>query len=170
MNNAHEHFDTRRLNATPITEVAQRLGCTLRKAGSVWKTRCPWHEDTHPSLTLYERTDENRCHCFACGHGGSVIDFVMQQENWSFQQACQWLSSEFGIATAQHSGQIPRPKQQKPPVPRIPNYTYIPQEMVEKFVSEENSLCRCLMQMYHPEAVKWPHGGIQYRMLRNGRI
>lgn len=155
MNNVHEHFDTRRLNAIPITEVAQHLGCTLHKMGSVQKTSCPWHEDKHPSLTLYERTEENRCHCFACGNGGSVIDFVMKQENWSFQQACQWLSSEFCISTQQQSGQIPRPKPQKPPVNRTPNYTYIPQEMVGKLVSTENSLCHCLMQMFHPEAVEW---------------
>jgi DNA primase len=72
----HEHYDTSRLNAISIVEVAQRLG-EIRRAGAVYKTRCPWHEDKRPSLTLYERTDENRCHCFACGKGGSVIDYVM---------------------------------------------------------------------------------------------
>ena len=60
--NADGHFDTRRLNAVPITEVARRLGMDLRRAGTVSRTLCPWHDDRHPSLVLYERTDENRCH------------------------------------------------------------------------------------------------------------
>ena len=94
-----EYFDTNRLNDLSIMEVARRLGDTLKREGSVYKTRCPWHEDSHPSLTFYERTGESRCHCFACGNGGSVISYVMQHEKWTFQEACQWLSNGFGILT-----------------------------------------------------------------------
>lgn len=32
MNSTYEHFDIQRLNAISITEVAQALGCELRKA------------------------------------------------------------------------------------------------------------------------------------------
>ena len=109
MNSQHEHFDTDRINAISITEVARRLGCQLQRSGTVTKTTCPWHEDERPSLTFYERTGENHCHCFACGKGGSVIDFVMQHESWSFQEACQWLSNEFGISTSTYGGYMPRP-------------------------------------------------------------
>ena len=154
MKTMHEHFDTRRLNAISITEVARRLGCSIRKMGVVSKTHCPWHEDKNPSLTLYERTDENRCYCFSCGKGGSVIDYVMQQEHWSFQEACQWLSNEFGITT-QPAWQAPRPQPKEPVKPTTPDYTYIPMDMVDELVSVNNSLCQCLMHMFQPEAVEW---------------
>jgi hypothetical protein len=157
MSTQHEHFDTRRLNAISITEVARRLGCSLKKAGSVSKTVCPWHDDANPSLTLYERTDENRCHCFACGKGGSVIDFVMQREQWSFQEACRWLSGEFGIPSMTQ-GDRPRGRWPKPkPLPAAPKkeFTYIPVDMLDALVSSESSLCRCLMQLFQPEAVQW---------------
>ncbi len=149
-----EHFDTGRLNAVPITRVAQRLD-SVRRAGSNYVTACPWHEDEHPSLTLYEHTDENRCHCFACGKGGSVIDYVMQHEGWNFKDACRWLSATYGICTTpftapiRQSGTKPGPKREEPPV------QYIPSRMLDELVSTENSLCRCLMHMFHPEAVKW---------------
>lgn len=151
----YEHFDARRLNAISILEVARRLGCCLQRAGSVYKTRCPWHDDRHPSLTLYARTDENRCHCFSCNQGGSVIDFVMQHEQWSFQKACQWLSNDFCISTLPKGTVVPRP-QRKPQV-LLPKqeYTYIPMDMVNKLVSTENSLCQCLMHIFSVEAVEW---------------
>ena len=161
MNSQHEHYDTQRLNAIPITGVAERLG-SVKRAGSVYKTLCPWHEDTHPSLVLYERTGENHCHCFSCGKGGSVIDFVMQHESWSFREACQWLSHEYGISTTSVGGYTPRPKP-RPAVKREePVYTYIPPEMLDDLVSPGNSLCQCLMRMFQPEAVEWLVG--EYRI------
>ena len=150
-----EHFDIRRLNAISITEVARRMGCNLQRAGSTYKTSCPWHDDRHPSLTLYERSNENHCHCFSCGSGGSVIDFVMQHENWSFQQACQWLSHEFCISTVPDSFTAPKPKAKPVAKPKEIEYTYIPANMLDTIVSVDNSLCHCLMHMYQPEAVEW---------------
>ena len=155
MNSQHEHFDLDRLKAISITEVARRLGCQLQRSGTVSKIICPWHEDSHPSLTLYERTGENHCHCFVCGKGGSVIDFVMQNESWSFQEACQWLSNEFGISPTRYDGYLPRPKPRPMVKPAEPEYTYIPMSMVDDLVSPENSLCQCLMRMQPSEAVKW---------------
>ena len=156
MNGLFEHYDTDRLNAIPITGVAQRLGFQLKRAGSVYKTFCPWHEDTHPSLTLYERTGENRCHCFSCGKGGSVLDFVMQQLSCSFKDACEWLSREYGISTTKGAWNLtPRPKAQAQPEPEKKDITYIPQAMLDDLVSSENSLCRCLMHMFPPDAVEW---------------
>ena len=156
MNRTYEHFDIQRLNAISITEVAQALGYELRRVGSLRKTLCPWHEDSHPSLTLYERSGENRCHCFACGKGGSVIDFVMQSKQCDFKEACSWLSSRFGIISVS-APRMPMSKpQSKPqPKPKEPVYTYIPQGMVDELVTVENSLCQCLMRMFNPELVRW---------------
>ena len=150
-----EYFDTNRLNDLSIMEVARRLGDTLKREGSVYKTRCPWHEDSHPSLTFYERTGESRCHCFACGNGGSVISYVMQHEKWTFQEACQWLSNGFGILTTK-SGKTYIPKQRsRTPAPQPPKleYTYIPNNMVDEMVSSDNSLCKCLKQMFSEDDV-----------------
>ena len=156
MNNQHEQFDTRRLNAISIVQVAQRLGDSLKHAGTVWKTSCPWHNDKHPSLTLYERTNENHCHCFSCGKGGSVISFVMQHEQWSFQEACRWLSSTFGISTlSAGSNWSAKPKPKPIAKPVEPTFTYIPQHLLNELMTVENSLCHCLMRMFQPEAVEW---------------
>ncbi len=168
--NADGHFDTRRLNAVPITEVARRLGMDLRRAGTVSRTLCPWHDDRHPSLVLYERTDENRCHCFSCGKGGSAIDLVMQREGIPFREACEWLSRTFGIpsTTSPGSGRRASTGYRRRPAARPvtagaeTDYTYIPLPMVEQMMSAGSSLCRCLARMYQPEAVEWLVG--EYRL------
>lgn len=156
MNSQREHFDLNRLKAISITEVARRLGDHVRRVGVNHVTLCPWHEDHHPSLSLVEGTGKNFCHCFSCGKGGDAISFTMQHEQWTFLEACQWLSSTFGICTLEGIGRVPllRPKP-KPVEAAEPEYTYIPMEMVDPLVSVENSLCRCLMQLYQPEAVEW---------------
>lgn len=156
MNSLHEHYDTNRIRAISITEVARRLGDSLKREGAVYKTLCPWHDDKHPSLTFYERTNENHCHCFSCGQGGDVIAYVMQHEQWSFQEACQWLSNEFGISTSQGGWKArPLPKLKPEAKAEKPVYTYIPMPMVDELLSMENSLCRCLVQMFQPQAVEW---------------
>ena len=156
MNNKYQRFDTDRINAIPITAVASQLGDKLKRVGSIYKTRCLWHDDHDPSLVLYERTGENHCYCFVCNEKHNVIDYAMKHENWTFKETCQWLSSTFGISTIQAGEPVHHPKQRptdEPMKPVEPTYTYIPMEMVDELVSAENSLCRCLMRMFHPEAV-----------------
>lgn len=154
MSSQKKQFDLDRIRAISIVEVAKRLD-TVRKTGINHVTFCPWHEDHHPSLSLCERNGKNYCHCFSCDKGGDVIAYVMQHEQWTFQEACQWLSNEFGISTVPTVIYSPRPKP-KPVVKQVePTYTYIPTELLDKMVSPENSLCCCLMQFFRPEAVEW---------------
>lgn len=155
MNTQHEYYDTNRLKAISITEVARRLGDNVRKAGVSHVTNCPWHNDEHPSLSLVTGKDKNYSHCFACGKGGDVIAFTMQHEQWTFQEACQWLSQTFGISTLQHGGYVPMPKPRHVEKTAEPEYTYIPMEMVDELVSTDSSLCQCLKHLFQPEAVEW---------------
>ena len=46
---------------------------------------CPFHGEKEPSLKIYRNT--GGWHCFGCGRGGSVIDFVMEHENCDFRTA-----------------------------------------------------------------------------------
>ena len=63
---------------------------------------CPFHQgDRHPSLKLYD--GGRGWHCFGCGAGGDVIDFVRRLFGLSFPQAVTRLDSDFGLGlTGQH--------------------------------------------------------------------
>ena len=155
MSERNVHFEIDRINAIPISDVARRLGGELQRSGSSYKALCPWHDDHHPSLHLDERTGKNRCKCFACGKGGDVIAYVMQQDSWTFREACQWLSQQYGIGTTPFGSNTLWPKPKERPKPELPAYTYIPQEMLDAIISVDSSLCRCLKLMFQSEAVDW---------------
>lgn len=46
---------------------------------------CPFHGDKDASLKVYK--GNKGWHCFGCGRGGSVIDFVMEHDGSSFRSA-----------------------------------------------------------------------------------
>lgn len=57
---------------------------------------CPFHAgDWDASLKVYP--EQNSWHCFGCGKGGSVIDFVMEMERCGFRQAAAKLDSDFRL-------------------------------------------------------------------------
>ena len=156
--NGNIQYDKQRIYSINILEAARHLGLSLHPSGVNQVAVCPWHEDKHPSLVFYHRTDQNHCHCYACGHHDTVVGLTMKVLNTDYLGACQWLSAEFGIPTLESKSFVPyyRPIISKPSVKEeATEYTYIPMEMVDELVSTENSLCHCLMQLFHPEAVKW---------------
>lgn len=59
--------------------------------GREFKTLCPWHKDTSPSLTIND--DKGFYHCFACGAHGTAIDWIMFQRGVDFKTACESLGS-----------------------------------------------------------------------------
>jgi hypothetical protein len=52
--------------------------------------RCPFHDDTAPSLSLDLQTGLFKCH--GCDRGGDVFAFVMHQYNVDFPSACQIIA------------------------------------------------------------------------------
>lgn len=59
--------------------------------------QCPFHQgDNHGSLKVYEG-EKTGWHCFGCGAGGSVIDFVMKLYNINFSQACLRIDMDFNL-------------------------------------------------------------------------
>jgi len=52
----------------------------LRKVGRLLLAHCPWHEDAHPSLTIYQ---DQHWFCYQCQTGGDVFDWLMSVGNRS---------------------------------------------------------------------------------------
>lgn len=61
-------------------------GIALKKQGTCYKARCPFHSEDTPSFAVYPAT--NTWHCYgACQDGGDLIKFVMLANNVSFKDA-----------------------------------------------------------------------------------
>ena len=68
----------------------------LTKKGGGYFGCCPFHNEKTPSFHV--RPDRQTYHCFGCGVGGNVITFLMEYENYSFQEALKELAERAGIA------------------------------------------------------------------------
>ncbi|WP_061298393.1 CHC2 zinc finger domain-containing protein [Leptospira borgpetersenii] len=75
---------------TDLLALVRSYGIELRKHGTNWMGRCPFHEDKTPSFVVTPA--KKLWHCMgACKTGGSAIDFVMKREGMSFQEAVEEL-------------------------------------------------------------------------------
>ena len=64
-----------------------RLG---KRSGSNMFGLCPFHSEKTPSFSV--SPDKQIYHCFGCGKGGGVINFIMEIENLSFPEAVAFLA------------------------------------------------------------------------------
>ncbi len=67
----------------------------VRKAGSRFTARCPFHEERTPSFSI--NPVEKWYYCFGCGAKGDVITFVRETESLDFAGAIEWLGERFRI-------------------------------------------------------------------------
>ena len=54
----------------------------LRRVGSRWTGRCPFHEERTPSFSV--NAGDKLFYCFGCGKGGDLITFVRETEGLDF--------------------------------------------------------------------------------------
>lgn len=67
----------------------------LQKKGASYFGLCPFHNEKTPSFSVSR--DKQMYYCFGCGAGGNVFTFLMQYENYSFQEALTQLAERAGI-------------------------------------------------------------------------
>lgn len=81
---------------------------TLRSAGvGSMKGLCPFHDERSPSFHV--RPQVGRYHCFGCGEGGDVIDFVQKVDGLGFSEAVEYLAGKVGLQLRYEEGGAPRP-------------------------------------------------------------
>ena len=67
----------------------------LQKKGSNYFGLCPFHNEKSPSFSVSR--DKQMYYCFGCGAGGNVITFLMEYENYTFQEALSSLADRAGV-------------------------------------------------------------------------
>ncbi len=67
----------------------------LKKAGKTLKGLCPFHVEKTPSFIVFPET--GTWHCFGCGAGGDLFNFVMQSENLTFPEVLALLAVRAGV-------------------------------------------------------------------------
>ena len=79
------------------TNIADVIGdyVTLKPAGvGSMKGLCPFHDEKSPSFNV--RPSAGFFHCFGCGEGGNVFDFLMKIDHVTFPEAVERLAQKIG--------------------------------------------------------------------------
>lgn len=79
-------------------DIVQVVGekVTLKQSGKEFVGLCPFHDEKTPSFSV--NSEKQFYHCFGCGAGGSIFDFLMESEGLSFTEAVQILADRAGVA------------------------------------------------------------------------
>ncbi len=74
----------------------------LKKSGDNFTGLCPFHNEKTPSFTVNEK--KGVYHCFGCGAGGDVINFLMRIKNEDFQDTVRYLAHAAGVSLTESPG------------------------------------------------------------------
>jgi DNA primase len=81
----------------------------LKKSGQNFIGLCPFHAEKTPSFAVHPV--KQIYHCFGCGVGGDVFQFVMEMEKCSFPEAVRAVAEKCGIAIPQPRARTPEERQ-----------------------------------------------------------
>jgi DNA primase len=81
---------------------------TLKKAGRNFKALCPFHGEKSPSFVV--SPDRQTFHCFGCGKGGTIFDFVMLLDHVDFAEALESLAEQAGVKLQHRVSDSPEAK------------------------------------------------------------
>ena len=86
-----------------IVDVVGSYVALTKRSGSNLFGLCPFHSEKTPSFSV--SPDKQIYHCFGCGKGGSVINFIMEIENLSFPDAVAFLARRAGMEVPEDGNQ-----------------------------------------------------------------
>ena len=99
---------------------------------------CPFHGERNPSLKVYAGT--GGWHCFGCGRGGSVIDFVQEQEGCDFRTAVRSIDVALRLGLFDEKEDADEARRQQ----RI-------QQWLDDFTAAVNAYCDALIRQIEGE-------------------
>jgi DNA primase len=67
----------------------------LNPKGGNWWGLCPFHAEKTPSFSVSR--EKQIYHCFGCGKGGGVVNFLMEMERLNYPEALRMLAGKLGL-------------------------------------------------------------------------
>ena len=131
-----DSFLTELTEKNDIADVVSQYVTLNKRSGSNLFGLCPFHNEKTPSFSVSR--SKQIYHCFGCGKGGGVINFIMEIENVSFPDAVEILAKRAGMQM---------PERQEDPESRKRTRIYALNRDAarfyhEKLLSEEGAKCR----------------------------
>ncbi len=86
------------------TDIAEIIGgyVNLKRAGRNFKAVCPFHSEKTASFVVSPQ--KQIFHCFGCGEGGGVFQFLSLMEKVTFPEAVEMLAKRLGMTVPNDGG------------------------------------------------------------------
>ncbi len=94
-----EKFIDELVDRNDIVDVVSGYVRLSKRSGANQFGLCPFHSEKTPSFSVNQ--EKQIYHCFGCGKGGSVINFIMEIENLGYRDAVAFLARRAGMAMPQ---------------------------------------------------------------------
>ena len=75
---------------------------SLKRRGEVLVGSCPFHVEKDPTFTV--QPEKGLFYCFGCHKGGDAVQFLMQQEHCSEEEALRWLARRYEVELPEEGG------------------------------------------------------------------
>ncbi len=150
----------------PSEEIKERLNIVdligeyvqLKKAGVNYRGLCPFHKEKSASFTISPA--KQIWHCFGCGLGGDVFEFVKQIEGVEFPEALHILATRAGVELKRPTIEYKKEIDQKKVLLEINDWAakYFAKVLLDSSVADE---ARKYLQKrgFQPETIrKWGIG------------
>ncbi len=95
----------------PIEDVVGEYVALTKRSGQNLFGLCPFHSEKTPSFSVSPA--KQIYHCFGCGKGGSVINFIMEIERLSFPEAVEFLARRAGMAVPEQNADPNRGRRER---------------------------------------------------------
>lgn len=87
------------LDTADIVDVVSDF-VSLKRRGANYIGLCPFHNERTPSFSVSK--SKGICKCFSCGKGGSPVNFIMEIEQLSYNEALRYLAKKYNIEIVEH--------------------------------------------------------------------
>jgi len=90
-----ESFLQELIERNDIADVVSGYVKLSKRSGSNLFGLCPFHSEKTPSFSV--NSEKQIYHCFGCGKGGGVINFIMEIEGLTFPESVEFLAKRVGL-------------------------------------------------------------------------
>ena len=106
-----ENFLTELTDRNDIVDVVSQYVRLGKKSGANMFGLCPFHSEKTPSFSV--SPDKQIYHCFGCGKGGGVINFIMEVEGLTFPEAVEFLAKRVNMPLPEHENSLEEKKRSR---------------------------------------------------------
>jgi twinkle protein len=103
-----------------LAEWIRRDGIALTGGPNEFKAKCPFHDDSTPSFTVFRKEGAWAFHCFGCDATGDIYEWIMRRQGVAFPEALKAVANAVGVALPGAGAKMFQPPSVKNAAERTP--------------------------------------------------